>query len=820
MKNKNKLKRCLDYLRNNRERIAKDHASLLPCSKESVLLTYLKELRLQLAAKYDAHFCEFFIDEYGERRNICSSIIQVFFPFDKGNNYKEICTLIRSYFTFEVVLKKKIKTLLLPNVALVFDWKIADCADLCTIVVSSLRTKNYDAYVVCGEAPFSICAKDDKKNLCEFNFKDWEKSEGKKEDAAEVLDIKGKKAKYWKAMNMGVRAAGERKFEDDGPSEEMDLYLHMWILIKKSLDVKKDVFVEMGSGKEYDVDDCPYRSIFYLWNEKNIYVNIRRTEEVATLVSELQNKEYFVPAFYNQIRAKALTPIVENRLYRIRKDRFLLKFPQGSNTTFYKNCKRDQYGDFLQHDGLTEMHTHYGNKFYTNVESICCLFKHRRDGKKAKLYFPQKFKTVEYYDRCGSHFLRALRESIGFYSHFSFYPNRPDGLVHYLEIKDSKLLEYFSNRNDQVTYRSLSLSPSVETAYKLQMFDGKEYYVTKMTVKYKDEVRGVAECGRPSRGSHADDHMGNHADQMNTHMRCVHSSNPSLQRRQNGLKKKTFLIPERKILLAYYNNSNEISNAFEVYEKCIWHNPDTEEDEEVVTYRRNHIYKHFVNRGDPLQKESLYLLKEERSLFEDIQSTYRGVICAIRKERKQMKETEEEYQYKPQNITNIGEMIYHENEQVEQFNKNLIEDEVNVCRFYNSYPWDQHVEVSMNNSFFLSKRKMLKIECARDEIAYVSSEKGKEMAPFALRQVAEDAPPTRTGNPVERNFKLAKPSEGEGAQNRGSMKLSILEDRLSKYKQELSEMKDTNDPSNLEDVERIRKNIKFTEDRIYHCRKN
>ncbi|KMZ96687.1 hypothetical protein PVNG_02706 [Plasmodium vivax North Korean] len=622
MKNKNKLKRCLDYLRNNRERIAKDHASLLPCSKESVLLTYLKELRLQLAAKYDAHFCEFFIDEYGE-------------------------------------------------------------------------PKNYDAYVVCGEAPFSICAKDDKKNLCEFNFKDWEKSEGKKEDAAEVLDIKGKKAKYWKAMNMGVRAAGERKFEDDGPSEEMDLYLHMWILIKKSLDVKKDVFVEMGSGKEYDVDDCPYRSIFYLWNEKNIYVNIRRTEEVATLVSELQNKEYFVPAFYNQIRAKALTPIVENRLYRIRKDRFLLKFPQGSNTTFYKNCKRDQYGDFLQHDGLIEMHTHYGNKFYTNVESICCLFKHRRDGKKAKLYFPQKFKTVEYYDRCGSHFLRALRESIGFYSHFSFYPNRPDGLVHYLEIKDSKLLEYFSNRNDQVTYRSLSLSPSVETAYKLQMFDGKEYYVTKMTVKYKDE------------------------------------------RRQNGLKKKTFLIPERKILLAYYNNSNEISNAFEVYEKCIWHNPDTEEDEEVVTYRRNHIYKHFVNRGDPLQKESLYLLKEERSLFEDIQSTYRGVICAIRKERKQMKETEEEYQYKPQNITNIGEMIYHENEQVEQFNKNLIEDEVNVCRFYNSYPWDQHVEVSMNNSFFLSKRKMLKIECARDEIAYVSSEKGKEMAPFALRQVVQ-----------------------------------------------------------------------------------
>ncbi|KJP88768.1 hypothetical protein AK88_01649 [Plasmodium fragile] len=778
MKNKNKLKRCLDYLRNNRDRIAKEHANLLPCSKENVLLTYLKELRLELAGRYNAHFCEFFMDEYGERRNICSSIIQVFFPFDKGNNYKEIYTLIKNYFTFEVVLKKKIKTLLLPNVALVFDWKIADCADLCTIVVSSLRTKNYDAYVVCGEAPFSICAKDDKKNLCEFNFKEWEKYEEKKEDAAEVLDIKGKKAKYRKLMNIGMRVAGERKFEDEGSNDEKDFYLHMWILIKKSLDVKKDVFIEMGSGREYDVNDCPYRSIFYLWNDKNIYVNIRKTEQVATLVSELQNKEYFVPAFYDHIRAKALTPIIDNRLYKIRKDRFLLKYPQGSNTTFYKNCKRDQYGDFLQHDGLTEMHTHFGNKFYTNVESVCCLFKYRRDGKKAKLYFPQKFKTVEYYDSSGHHFLRALRESIGFYSHFSFYPNRPDGLIHYLEITDSKLMEYFSNRNDQVTYRSMCLSPSVKTNYKLQMFDGKEYYAIKMTVKYKDE------------------------------------------RRHNGIKKKIFLIPENKIILVYYNNCNEISNTFEVYEKHIWYNRDTEENEEIVTYKKNYVYKHFVNYGNPIQKETLYLLEEERSLFEDIESTYKGVICAIRKERSQMKETEEEYQYKPQNITNKNEMIYHDNEQMEQFNKSIIEDEMNVFNFYNSYPWDQHTEVSMNNSFFLSKGKILNIECACDEIAYVSSEKGQELAHSALRRVADKALPTHTEDPAERKFKLAKPSEGENGQNRGSMKLSILEDRLSKYKQELSDMKDMNDPSKVEDVERIRKNIKFTEDRIYHCRKN
>ncbi|GAW83675.1 hypothetical protein, conserved [Plasmodium gonderi] len=685
MKNKNKLKRCLDYLRNNKEKIADNYANVYPSSKEKILLTYLKEFRNKLAEKHNAKFCEFFIDEYGVKRNICSSIIQIFFPFDKGNDYKEIYTLIRSQFTYEILLKKEIKTLLLANVSLVFDWKIADCSDLSTIVVSSLRTKNYDAYVVCGEAPFSICSKDDKKILCEFNFKEFIKSKEKNQDARSTLDIKGKKAKYRELMNIGKRSK-ESKFEDDEPENKKDRYIHMWVLIKKSLDVKKDVFIEMCSGREYDVDNCPYTSIFYLWNEKNVYVNIHKTEDIATLISELRNKEYFVPAFYEEIKNKVLTPIIENKIYQIRKDRLLLKYPQGRNTSFYKNCKKDEYSVFLQHDGLTEMHTHYENKYYTNVEYICCLYTCRRDGKRAKIYFPHKFKSTEYYDNYNHHFLKALKENIGFYSHFSFYPNRPDGLTHYVEIKDLKLMEYFTNRNDQVIYRSVKISPTVQTTYKLQMFNRKEYYATKITIKYGNkEIK-------------------------------------------NGIKKKIFLIPENKIILMYYNNCNEISNTFEVYEKSIRYNHDMEKNEEVVTYKKNFIYKHFVNYADPIQKDTLYLLKEERDLFDDIRDTYNNVIGSIRKERIEVKQAEEDYQYKPHNITNINEIIYHDNNQIESFNKNLIEDKINVCNFYETYPWDKYEEVSMSNSFFSSKRNMLKIECSCDEIEYVTSQRKQALA--------------------------------------------------------------------------------------------
>ncbi|SBS92221.1 conserved Plasmodium protein, unknown function, partial [Plasmodium ovale curtisi] len=287
----------------------------------------------------------------------------------KGNNYKEIYTLIKNYFTYEIMLKRKINTLLLASADLVFNWKIADCADLCTIVVSSLRSDFY---------PVSFPTQ--KKNFCEFDLKEFIQSRGENDN---VTDIEEKKKKYDQLRNIHKRL-----------------------------------------------------------------ININKTQNMETLISELQNKEYFIPAFFEEIKNKALTPIIENKLYAIRKDMFLLKYPHGSKTTFYHNCKKDEYSDFLQHDGLTEMHTHYENKYYTSVDSVFSFYKYRRDRKIAKIFFPQNFKTIEYYDDCSYQLLKKLEQRIGFYLHFTFYANRSDGLTHYIEIKDYKLMEYFINRSD------------------------------------------------------------------------------------------------------------------------------------------------------------------------------------------------------------------------------------------------------------------------------------------------------------------------------------------------------------------------------------
>ncbi|ETW29976.1 hypothetical protein PFFCH_02603 [Plasmodium falciparum FCH/4] len=230
-----------------------------------------------------------------------------------------------------------------------------------------------------------------------------------------------------------------------------------------------------------------------------------------------------------------------------------------------------------------------------------------------------------------------------------------------------------------VIYRSVKLSQKIPTIYKLQLFNGKEYYVTKITVKY-----------------------------INKHV-------------DNGVKKKVFLIPERKIIFVFYNNYNKISNTCEVYDKCIRYNEDIEEDEEVLIYKKHAIYKHYINHDDAVEKNMLYLLKEEVTFFEDIKYMYQNVICSIMKEKEDINKMEGEYQYMANNITNLSEIIYHDNEKINFFNKSLMEDNLNIYNFYKNYPWNDYLEISMKNDFFMSKNKMLQIENAPQEIDYVNS---------------------------------------------------------------------------------------------------
>ncbi|KYN93411.1 hypothetical protein PGSY75_0016100B, partial [Plasmodium gaboni] len=231
-----------------------------------------------------------------------------------------------------------------------------------------------------------------------------------------------------------------------------------------------------------------------------------------------------------------------------------------------------------------------------------------------------------------------------------------------------------------VIYRSVKLSQKIPTIYKLQLFNGKEYYVTKITVKY-----------------------------INQHV-------------DNGVKKKVFLIPERKIIFVLYNNYNKISNACEVYDKCIRYNEDIEEDEEVLIYKKHAIYKHYINHDDAVEKNMLYLLKEEVTFFEDIKYMYQNVICSIMKEKEDINKMEGEYQYMANNITNLSEIVYHDNEKINFFNKSLMEDNLNIYNFYKNYPWNDYLEISMKNDFFMSKNKMLQIENAPEEIDYVNSQ--------------------------------------------------------------------------------------------------
>lgn len=792
MKNRHKLRRCVDFLNRRKDEVLKIFTNKKPTDKEKVLLNYLNTLKKKLLEKYKCiQFIEYFIDEYGNKRNLMSSIIQIYFPFDKGNSYKDIYMLVKNYFVYEIVLQTHMSYVLLPSASLLFGWKIADCFDLCNLTVSCLRTKNYEAYVVCGEAPLAICAKNDvtikngkihKRNFCQLHLKTI-KEDNEDEEAKEIND---KKEKYKRLLNINRYLYNFTEWETSGKRnyKKTDCYIHAWVLIKKSLDVENDIFIEVSTGIEYSTEKSPYKAIYFLWNDKNIYINTKLTEKVARVISKMKNSDFVVPAFYEEIKSKTLTPVIEANYFHIRKDRYLLKFPYGSNTTFYENCKKDEYGHHLQRDGLSEHHIHFITKNSVSVEYTCSFYKNRRDNKTAKIYIPQRYKTIEYYDNCSYQFLKKIERKTGFYTYYVFYPNRVDGLFQYLEIHGYKIMEYFKNRRDKIIYRSLRLSKDETSEYILKGCEGNEYYVEKITVKYMPN-----------------------------------------EETDNPIYKKIFELPEKRITLRFYNVHNKIRDVCEVYEKQTIYNADREEEEEILVFKKNTVYEHLVNREKPLNEDVTYLLNEEKDFFEDIKRNYENIICAILEKKKLAAKEEERQRYLSANITNMSEIVYHNNEKSYDLDTDILDDNVNIYDFNETYPWIENSEINLQNSFFKSMDNLVTVKNAENNLlttndanVNITQTDKQEPTDATKDQTSEEKIDQFTTEGETSVNKVDKSSEPAASLsiNVEDIKQSILKERLETYEKRLLDLNNANcnDAETMKTIEDINKSIKITKERL------
>lgn len=136
------------------------------------------------------------------------------------------------------------------------------------------------------------------------------------------------------------------------------------------------------------------------------------------------------------------------------------------------------------------------------VTEVRYLFDHRKDNLRLRRRFPFEYRTVEYFNKSSKPFQtqtywphwKEIEEIDRQKRVIKFYPLRhDDGLIERIDIVNSKIIEKFHNRDDNLLYRSVKFTKTAEQnsldqhefKYLFDTFSqDPKVYIVKMSLKY------------------------------------------------------------------------------------------------------------------------------------------------------------------------------------------------------------------------------------------------------------------------------------------------------------------------------------------------
>ncbi|KAI8843848.1 hypothetical protein BJ741DRAFT_589388 [Chytriomyces cf. hyalinus JEL632] len=303
-----------------------------------------------------------------------------------------------------------------------------------------------------------------------------------------------------------------RMVEDD--DELKGLRIHAWVLVLPGKrEVAEAFFIEASTGRIYSTDNDNYLGVESVFSSTNYWVNMQvcydglkgihfdlgdNSKWEFVLLDNTQPSSYGSHAAGNGAGKKEdngsddeddnegeenseildLPPSWVDRI-SITKEQFESKCPAGSKSMLYKNARVETFAEYHRLDGMVSRYTFFADEprgFYGEIREF---FNNRRDKLRQRLRVPYTGKIHEFFDPGRHHGLKEHIIVEGKTTEIHFYPHsRSDGLVKRLE-KEDKIIQYFTEREDNLVYRSVR--------YDSDSFDdGKEEkMILKMTEKFE-----------------------------------------------------------------------------------------------------------------------------------------------------------------------------------------------------------------------------------------------------------------------------------------------------------------------------------------------
>ncbi|KAI8610112.1 hypothetical protein BC830DRAFT_1147299 [Chytriomyces sp. MP71] len=314
------------------------------------------------------------------------------------------------------------------------------------------------------------------------------------------------------------RIAMEREkalmIEDD--DELKGLRIHAWVLVLPGKrEIAEAFFIESSTGRIYSTDNENYLGVESVFSSTNYWVNMQVCYDgLKGIQFDLgdNSKWEFVlldntqPGGSSRNKSNSagggtkddngsdddadenkeadleildLPPSWVDRI-SITKEQFESKCPSGSKSVLYRNARVETFAEYHRMDGMVSRYTFFADEAREFYGEIRELFSNRKDKLRERIRIPYTGRVHEFFDPGRHHGLKEHIMIEGNTTEIHFFPNsRSDGLVKRFE-QESKVIEYFTEREDKLVYRSVcyEINEAVDDQNDAKL-------ITKMTEKFE-----------------------------------------------------------------------------------------------------------------------------------------------------------------------------------------------------------------------------------------------------------------------------------------------------------------------------------------------
>lgn len=442
-------------------------------------------------------------NELGVQKFVCNTIRPTTLPYLELKNWKSCAQFVADHIHYEISEKPTLPPEHIYGPFTTCKRQSGNAFEMSTSLCSLLLGAGYDAYVVSGFGTQDITQYVRYRTECPIKTELPEEEvveETVVETKYKLREIRDLRSKFILGMEQREIDKFEKEKQEEleqirieqeeqekaPPDNLYGLRVHAWVLLLPKREIMEPMFIECSTGEFFPTDTNVYVALDSIWNNENYWVNLQDCSKgFVHLKFDLENLQHWQHIFIGEpienrdIQIDPDADIEENTVLDekhldvptpwsepISIDHSALKyrFANSRKITRYKRTILEQFGDYVQIDGLKHRISRYEDVECTILTSMEDTYEHRMDCLTSICTDFKTNITTEYFkrgreDACKVHQYLFEKNTLESFRTMEFYHYvRLDGL-HKLETDAVTLKEMYLNREDFLNSRLTIFAP-------------------------------------------------------------------------------------------------------------------------------------------------------------------------------------------------------------------------------------------------------------------------------------------------------------------------------------------------------------------------